>query len=141
MPRPSISKLLIPRLAHGLPITPIALEAAGFVLIAATVWLDEILDLPRHIFGAPASPFRPHEAIMESGLILVLGFAIVVYTVKSLHRHLDRLIILCAWCHRVELGGAWVSIEDFLLAHRAETNHGMCNECEARFHTELKGAA
>jgi hypothetical protein len=123
-----------------LPIAAIALEAAGFLAIACTIWLNEILDLPHHLFGAPVSPFRPHEAIVESGLVMALGTLTVVFTMR-LVRHLDGLIVLCAWCHRARLEATWVSIEEFLRVHRAETSHGMCPECEARFEADVAEAA
>lgn len=133
MTRPSILRL------RRLPTTTIALEIAGSLIIAATIWLDELLDLPHYLFGAPLTPFRPHEATVESGLVLLLGVVIVGVTVR-LARHLDRLIVLCAWCHRAQLDNRWVSLEEFFLVHRAKTSHSMCPECAVRFETQLEGA-
>ena len=139
MPRSSSSRPPL-RLLGRLPIAAITLEAAGFLAIACMVWLDELLDVPHHVFGAPASPFRPYEAIVVSGLVLLLGVAIILYTVH-LVRRLDSLIVLCAWCHRVRVKSEWVSIEEFLHVHRAETSHGICAECAARFDAKVAGAA
>ena len=50
----------------------LALEAAGFLLIIAIIWLDEILDLPRLLFDTPATPFRPGEGLLESALALAV---------------------------------------------------------------------
>jgi hypothetical protein len=132
MPRSSPSSLPIRRPGRRLPITAIALEALGFLIIALAIWLDELMDLPRYLFGAPASPFRPHEAVLESGLVILLAAGIITFTVR-LVGHVDRLIVLCAWCHRVRLDTAWVSIEEFLRVHRADTSHGICPDCTARF--------
>lgn len=134
MTRPSISQF------RRFPVTAIVLESTGSLVIALVIWLDELLDVPHSLFGAPASPFRPHEAIVESSLTLLLGAVIVGLTVRFV-RHLDRLVVICAWCRRARVGNAWVTIEEFFLVHRAQTSHGMCPECTERFANELAGAA
>lgn len=107
------------------------LEAVGFFVIAGAVWLDELLDLPHIAFGSPASPFRPEEAAAESGLVVVLGAAIIYWSYRTLNRmaYLESLIVVCGWCHRVKLDAQWVSLELFLREHRAETSHGICPAC------------
>jgi hypothetical protein len=124
-----------PRGNRRLPIAALALEAGAFLLIASTIWLNEYLDLPHHFMGAPASPFRPREAIVESGLVLLLGAAVIAFT-AALVRQLDSLIVMCAWCHRVRSDRDWASIEEFLQAHRAETTHGVCPECAKRMEVD-----
>lgn len=78
--------------------------------------------------------------MLESGLVVLWGALIVVLTVR-LVRHLDSLIVLCAWCHRARQDSTWTSIEAFLAAHSAEASHGMCPECSARFEADLAKAA
>lgn len=126
-------------LINGLPVTAIALESAGFLIIAAVVWLNQLLNLPHHLFGAPVRPFSLHEAIMESGLVLMLGVIVVTFTAR-LVRQLDRFIVLCAWCRRVRLDTKWVKIEEFFRIHRADTSHGICPECAERIEEELPKA-
>jgi hypothetical protein len=140
MPSVPFSNQTPHQLGQRWPVAAMALESAGFLLIAAVIWLDELLDLPHLFFGAPASPFRPHEAIWESGLVLVLGVLVVAFTAR-LVRQIDRLIVLCAWCHRVRLNSHWVSVEEFLRVHRADASHGICPECMAQFEKEMAGAA
>jgi hypothetical protein len=111
------------------------------LFIAAIIWLDEWLDIPHMLFGAPATPFRWHEAVWESTLVLLFGTLVVLYTARLLLRYLNRFIVLCAWCHRARLDERWVSVEEFLKAHHAETSHGMCPECAVRFEAEHAGAA
>ena len=119
------------------PLLPLVLEGAGFLAIAIVIWLDELIDLPHLLFNAPASPFRPHEALLESGLVLALGALIIDFTAHSLSRHIERLIVLCAWCHKVRLDRDWVSVEEFLREHHADTSHGMCPECERKMVAEM----
>ena len=50
----------------------------------------------------------------------------------------EELIIMCGWCKRVELGGAWYDIDELRAQDpRFETellpsvSHGMCDDCQA----------
>ena len=113
----------------------IALEAAGFALIIAIIWLDEVLDLPRLLFGAAPTPIRVGEGLLESVLALVVGAAVVSITYRAFRRieYLESLIVMCAWCRRVRSGEEWLSIEDFLQRqHRSHTSHGICSSCASR---------
>lgn len=121
--------------AYRLHRNVVALEAVGFLTVATISWLNELWDIPRYLFGAPATPFRPHEALLESGLVLVLGAAIMLATIR-VFRHvavLESMIVLCAWCRRARLDEAWVSVEAFLRGHHADTSHGMCPDCATQF--------
>jgi hypothetical protein len=134
MATPTSQQPLPPPKQGGLPRGILALIAAGFLAIAAMIWLDELLDLPHRLFGAPEAPFSPDEAVFESGLVLALGIAVIVLSIHLSRRlaYLESLIVLCAWCHRVHLGSSWVTIEEFLRVHQAESSHGICPECAAR---------
>ncbi len=54
--------------------------ASLFVLLCILVWLDEIVDLPRLLLGAPSTPFNWQEAILEMTLIAAVG----VFAVSNL---------------------------------------------------------
>ena len=84
----------------------LALEAAGFLLIIAIIWLDEVLDLPRLLLGAAATPLRPGEGLLESVLTLAVGTAVVTITYRAFRRieYLQSLVVMCAWCRRVRAG-------------------------------------
>jgi hypothetical protein len=81
----------------------VALETAGFVLIIGLIWLDELLDLPRLLFGAAPTPIRLGEGLMESVMTLLVGVVIVFITHRSFRRieYLESLVVMCAWCRRV----------------------------------------
>jgi hypothetical protein len=68
----SSAKLILP-ISDRLPRTAIMLECVGFLAIICISWLDELIDLPYYLFGAPPSPFRPEEAIVESVVTLLVG--------------------------------------------------------------------
>jgi len=133
----SIDDALFRKLRSGrLPATALVLEIAAFGLVAGAIWLNEIFDLPHRWLGAPEGTFRPHEALTESGLVLLLGMAVAFFTIRTA-RHRESLIRICAWCHRVKLDDKWVTVERFLASHRAKTTHGMCEQCSARMEDEL----
>ncbi len=112
----------------------LALEAAGFLIVSVIIWLDELLDLPHRVFGAPPTPVRIAEGTLESVLTLALGAVVVVVTARAFRRilYLESLVVLCAWCRRVRDGDEWLTVEEFLeRQHAAETTHGICERCAA----------
>jgi hypothetical protein len=112
----------------------LALEAAGFLLVATVLWLDELMDLPHLLFGAPYTVPRLAECVFESVLTILLGAAVVIVTRRAFRRilYLESLIVMCAWCRRVRDGDQWLSVEEFLTRqHRARTTHGICDACAA----------
>ncbi len=112
----------------------VPVEVAGFALVIAVVWLDELLDLPRLLFHAAPTPFRLSECVLESSLTLVLGATVVGVTRWVLRRiaYLESWIVLCAWCRRVRLEREWLPFEAFVRRHNANTSHGLCDECAAQ---------
>jgi hypothetical protein len=112
----------------------LALETAGFLLIIAIIWLDELLDLPRLLFGAAATPVRLGEGAMESVLTLLVGIVVVSITYRAFRQieYLESLVVMCAWCRRVRSGDEWLPVEEFLRQqHHAHTTHGICSSCAA----------
>src|SRR5829696_8289150 len=69
----------------------LALESAGFLLITVIIWLDEILDLPRLLFGAAPTPLRLGEGLLESVLTLAIGTAVVSITYRAFRRIESRI--------------------------------------------------
>lgn len=110
----------------------LALEAVGFLLIVAIIWMDELFDLPHLMFGTARTPVRWGEGILESLLTIAVGAAVVLISYRSFRRieYLESLTVICAWCRRVRSGEDWLSMEDFLeRQHQAPTSHGICQAC------------
>jgi hypothetical protein len=110
------------------------LEGAGFLLIVVIIWMDEILDLPRLLFGAAPTPLRLGEAWLESALTVAVAIVIVSITYRAFRRieYLESLVVMCAWCRRVRGQEEWVTVEAFLeRQHNARTTHGICEGCAA----------
>src|SRR5512138_3610706 len=110
------------------------LEAAAFVVVIAIIWLDELIDLPHRLFGAPRSPARVAEGLTESLLLFMLAVTILTVTARAFRRilQLESYLVLCAWCRRVRVDGEWQSFETFLSARETRTSHGICADCASR---------
>jgi hypothetical protein len=116
----------------------LALETAGFLLIIAIIWLDEILDLPQLVFGGGAIPLRVGEGLLESVLTLAVGAVVVSITLRAFRRieYLESLVVMCAWCRRVRSGDEWLTMERFLeRQHNSQTSHGICDGCAVNLET------
>jgi hypothetical protein len=110
----------------------LALEAVGFLVIVAIIWMDELLDLPHVMLGAASSPVRWGEGALESLLTIAVGVAVIVIAYRAFRRieYLESLIVMCAWCRRVRSGKEWLSVEEFLeRQHQSRTSHGICETC------------
>jgi hypothetical protein len=110
----------------------LALEAIGFLLIVAIIWMDELFDLPHLMFGAARTPVRWGEGFIESLLTIAVGAAVVAISYRAFRRieYLESLIVMCAWCRRVRSGNEWLSVEYFLeRQHQSRTSHGICESC------------
>ena len=64
----------------------IAVEAGLFFIVAIVIWLDEFADLPSRLLGAPPTPYRPQEYILETLSILVVAIVVIATTFFSLRR-------------------------------------------------------
>jgi PAS domain S-box-containing protein len=51
--------------------------ASIFVLLCILVWLDEILDFPHILLGAPRTPINWQESLIEMLLVAIVGFFVV----------------------------------------------------------------
>jgi hypothetical protein len=122
----------------------LVLEALAFVFVALLIWVNEYLDLPHRLLGAPATPWRPVQIAIESGLVLLLGAAVTAVSWLTFHRlaYLESLLILCAGCQRVGDEGRWLPFEDFVHSRDSmETTHGMCPECQTTLGPQFAQAA
>jgi phosphoenolpyruvate-protein phosphotransferase len=61
-------------------------EAGLFFIVTIVLWLDEFVDLPSHFLGAPPTPYRPQEYILETVSILVVALVVITITFISQQR-------------------------------------------------------
>jgi hypothetical protein len=119
----------------------IAGEAGLFILVTIVLWLDEFVDFPYLLLGAPQTPYRPQEYILETGSILVVAIVVITITMILLRRsrRLERFLRVCAWCRKVWVDDEWVSFEEYVLKrHSLKSSHGICEECVAGLEKKSK---
>ena len=123
----------------------IAGEAGLFFIVTIVLCLDEFVDLPYHLLGAPETPYRPQEYIIETVSVLIVAIIVITITLILLQRSRrnERFLRVCAWCKKVWVNDEWVSFEEYALKrHSLKSSHGICEECVARLEkkTEPKKA-
>jgi hypothetical protein len=114
----------------------VGLQALGFLLVMAVIWLDESLDLPHLLFHAAPTPFRPEEAGFETACLALVGLASLVLTSALLRRlsYAQSFIAFCPSCQRVRRGDDWTSLSDLLQGEQAHVlSYNLCPGCTARF--------
>lgn len=66
----------------------------AFVLLCLLIFLDELLDLPSLLLGAPPSPYNWREALEELLLVIAIGFLTTIKLIRSLTRRREAEIEL-----------------------------------------------
>ena len=120
--------------------TVIFYEIIGFSLIIILLWVDEILDIPCLIFGAPATPVNWVEGIIETVGIIILSFIIIIISFRILSkiRYLEGFLPVCSFCKKIRVKNEWIPIEVYLSEHSdAVFSHGFCPECLKKNYTEF----
>jgi hypothetical protein len=113
----------------------IAGEAGLFFIVIIFIWIDEFVDLPNLLLGAPPTLYRAQEFIIETVSILVLALVVISITFISLRRarRIERFLRVCAWCRKVWVDNEWVSFEEYVLKkHSLKSSHGICENCVTR---------
>ena len=117
---------------RAITVKVIRYELIGFALVILMLWLDEILDLPHHLFGAPATPINPVEGAVETVLIVILGAAVVNATTSLLTRlkNLEGLHVVCPCCKRIQVGDEWIPLDRYVADQTAATvSRCLCPDC------------
>lgn len=107
-------------------------QSVGFLAIIALSWVDEWTGLPSLIFKNHPYIASFPEATLEMLLVLGVWFLVAASTRRVLEqvRHLEGFMKVCAWCHRIEYKGDWISMERFFeQGFDTPTTHGICHEC------------
>jgi hypothetical protein len=107
------------------------IEAFAFGLIITLGWLTEIFRLPHYLFSEPEiiNWARP---LLKTAVVMSVWAAVHLATQRLLKRlhHLEEYLRMCAWCRKLEHGGAWMPLEDYFgSAFATKTSHGVCPEC------------
>lgn len=115
------------------PVSKVMLyQNVGFITIIVLIFLNELLALPSLIFGDSAFITDFRESTLKMLLVLMVWFLVSGSTRRFLvHvRYLEGFMRVCAWCHRIDYKGNWVTMEDFLQrSFDTPTTHGICPVC------------
>ena len=104
----------------------------GFALVIVLLWIDEILDLPHHLFGAAATPINVAESVFETVVVLFLGMLVMTATMNLMSRvkYLEGFLRVCADCKRIKTRAGWLQFETYITEHsEADFSHGFCPDC------------
>jgi len=114
--------------------TAILYESIALAMIVILIWIDEILDIPHNLLGAPATLINWRESLFESVAIVGCGMILIKAT-RALFaeiQYLEGFLLVCAWCKRIrDEQGEWEQMEAYIHSHsEAVFSHGVCPDCE-----------
>ena len=115
-------------------------QIVGFGAVVLLLWVDEILDIPAALLGAPPTPVNWRESLFESLGVLILGFLVIRLTrnIFARMRYLEGFLPVCASCKRVRVGSTWVDIEVFVRDRsEARFSHGICPSCTRTLYPDV----
>jgi hypothetical protein len=110
----------------------IGYETLGFVLIIILLWLDEILDFPHYLLGAPATPINWQESLLESSATFLLGIYVIYMSYRMLRKmkYLEGFLPVCSFCKKIRIDNEWIQLEQYISAHSdAVFSHSLCPDC------------
>lgn len=109
----------------------VRVEILGFLAAILTCWATEWLD----------PPFSYQQVLIESLVLLFLGWTIVRWTIHSIEhiRELEGFILMCATCKSVKVDGKWERIDTALGYDQPRSiSHGVCPSCMEKLLKDLK---
>ena len=109
----------------------------SFSVLLCFVWVEEKFDLTSMVFDTDPTPFNVYRAMLLSSVVILAGVVAVGNTYEKQRSLLKRLLMSCAYCHRVKTDdGSWMHVEDFFLTHYpVDMDRGVCADCESMLKT------
>lgn len=110
----------------------LGLMLAGFGLLTALLWVDELFDLPRRLLDGPATPVNRTESLLESAAVVLVAALVLAMARRLFDRikYLEGFWRICPGCLRVEVGSEWVKLEQFVSTHTdASLDRSFCPAC------------
>ena len=112
-------------------------ELVAFAILLVTIWVASLIEQAE----STGRSFEWADPLLETGVLVVVALPTLFLTrrlVRRLH-YLEGFLRLCAWCHKVEVNGQWLSIEEFLnLRLSTRTSHGICESCNRVIMEEIR---
>ena len=110
-------------------------ECAGFGLILLLSGLNNLVGLPHLLVGGEGAVSRWRFGVMETVIILLIWAFVFSITRRLLRRlrHLEGMLRVCAWCHKIGQGDKWMRLEDYFAEDlEIGTTHGICPDCRKK---------
>ena len=118
------------------------LEACFILCAILVVWMDEILDLPHLLLGAPRTKVNIAESCFETVLLTVIGVMLLWITrilVKRI-RFLEGILPICAFCKKIRVDGTWEQVETVMVPGTdADFSHTVCPSCAKEHYGDVIG--
>lgn len=119
----------------------IAYETSAFAIIILFIWLDELIDIPALLLGAPRTPLNWQESLFETVIIAALGTVIIHYSRTTFRRmkYLEGILPVCSACKKIRVAdNSWLPIES-IVSERSDAvfSHGICPDCAERLYPQF----
>lgn len=109
------------------------IEIMGFLAVIIMLWLDELIDIPHLVFGAPKTPVNIIESLFETLMAAALCFIVVTITHRLLNKMkvMEGILPICSFCKRIRTSEkTWVAIESYIgKSSNADFSHTVCPDC------------
>lgn len=112
-------------------------EGVAFAILLASIWVGSLLPLLLRARTA----MEWEDPLLETAALVLVAIPTLVLSKRILDRlhYLEGFLRLCAWCHRVEVNGEWILVEEFLKRRLStQTSHGICESCNQIIRNEIQ---
>jgi hypothetical protein len=112
-------------------------EVVAFTFLLIAIWTGSLL--PMLLRGRTTMEWE--DPILETIVLVLVAVPTLILSKRILDRlhYLEGFLRLCAWCHRVNVNGEWILIEEFLKRRLStQTSHGICESCNQIIRNEIQ---
>lgn len=112
-------------------------EVVAFTILLIAIWTGSLL--PILLRGRTAMEWE--DPILETTALVLVAVPTLLLSKRILDRlhYLEGFLRLCAWCHRVNVNGEWILVEEFLKRRLStQTSHGICESCNQIIRNEIQ---
>jgi hypothetical protein len=104
----------------------------AFIFLLCVVWVIEVLDIPRRVFGVESTPFSLYRACLLTAAVIGAAVIAIGHTYEQQRALLRKLLKTCLYCHRVKTSfGKWEHVEEYFIKHYpVSMERGACPACE-----------
>jgi hypothetical protein len=102
-----------------------------FALLICLIWISEIWDLPELYFGVASKGAGVFRGSVLTTAVLICAIIMVGNTYVQQKRIIHGLIVICAYCGRIQIEhDVWQEMQRYLTKRAPVAfSHGMCPDC------------